>query len=66
MDLFISAHKNYNYENLYIEIEYLQKQEEESLTNFNFKIIQNYYRFHDDDWPLEKYFLQLRLSLIHK
>lgn len=66
LDLFISTHHNYNYDQLCDEIESLHIDEDESIVNFNSRIMKNYYRFHDDDRPLQFFFDKTMLSLIQK
>ena len=61
LELFISAHKNHDYDQLCDEIESLQRDEDESISDFNSRIIQSY---HNDDHPLKKYFDKTMLSLI--
>ena len=58
-------HQNYDYEQLCDEIESFQRDEDESIVDFDLRNIQNYYIFHCDDWPLKQDFDPLRLSLIH-
>lgn len=64
MESFLHAHQNYDYEELCDEIESLQREQDESIANFNSSIIQNYYIFHDDDLPSKEGFDPLMLSLI--
>lgn len=61
---FISAHQNYDYDQLCDAIESLERDEYESIDHFNSSILRNYYRFLDDDRPSIKYFDKMRLSLI--
>lgn len=65
-ELFIGAHHNYDYEKLCEEIKSLQRNEYESIANFNSRIIQSYYRFYDYDRPSKEYFHKKRLSLLHR
>ena len=48
------------------EIESIQREEEESTVDFDLRLTQHYYRFHDDDQPAEEDYVQLRVSLIRK
>ena len=64
MELFICAHQNYDYEKLCKEIESLQREEEDSIADFDSRIIHNSYRFHDDDRPSKEDFDLLRLYVI--
>ena len=47
--LSISAHKNYDYEQLCEEFEYIYRNEDDSISKFNSRIIWNYYIFEDSD-----------------
>lgn len=49
MKLFISAHQNYECDQLCDEIESLQRDEDKSIDDFDSKILKIYYKFHDDD-----------------
>lgn len=57
MELFLLAHQNYDYDELCDYIEYLHRDEDESIANFNLRIIQNYYIFYDDDRPSKEYLI---------
>jgi hypothetical protein len=46
------------------ETESIQREEYKSITIFYLRIIQNYYRFHDDDGPSEKEYDMLMICLI--
>ena len=48
-ELFLHARQDYEYEELCDGIKYIQREEYESIANFNSRIIQNYYRFHNYD-----------------
>jgi superfamily I DNA and RNA helicase len=64
MDLFTSAHQNYDYNQLCDEIESIHRDEDESIDDFYSRIVQNYYIFHDDDQASKEYFDKTTLSLI--
>ena len=49
MKSFMTVHQDYDYYQLLDEIESLQRDEDESIDDFNSRIMHNYYIFHDDD-----------------
>ena len=65
MELFTTTHQNYHYNQLFAEIETLPRDKNESIADFDSRIMQNYYRFDDDDQPSKEYFDKTRKSLIH-
>ena len=65
-ELFIKTHQEYDYDQLCEEIESLQRDDDESIDDFNLRILKNYYRFNYYDRPLKEYFDKTRISIILK
>ena len=57
------SQQNYNYEKLCDEFEYFLRENDESITNFNSRISQVYYRYHDGDQPSEENLIQSNLYI---
>lgn len=66
MQLFVFVHRSYDNDQLYDEIESIQREEDKSITNFDLRIILHSYRSHHDDWPSEKEYALFRISLVGK
>ena len=49
MEVFAFSLQNYNYDKLCDEIKSIWREKDESIDDFNSRILEVYYRFHDDD-----------------
>ena len=66
MHLFVFVHQNYDYDQLCEEIESIQRDEDESIADFDLRLIQHSCIFHDDDRTSKKDYTLFRFSLIFK
>ena len=64
MEVFLSAHQNYNYEELCLEIENLSMQVDEYLDEFYARFMSLCFIFHLEDFPSTKYIIECFTSLV--
>jgi len=65
MNMFLVAHQNYSYENLFLEIEDISMHVDEPLEDFYAIFMSLCFRFYFIDLPSKKYVVEYFTSLVH-
>jgi len=64
MEVFLLAHQNYNYEELFLEIENISMHLDESINEFYARFMSVFFIYHLEDWPSTKDLIECFTSIV--